>query len=80
MVIREKMKALGLYLKARREEMKLTQNDLATQVGYDQSQIISNIERGVAKIPVAKLPDFARALNLNENKSLQPTARNLKKN
>lgn len=61
---RLRLKKLGTFLKGRREELNLTQQQLAKAVGYDQSQIISNIERGVAKIPVAKIPEFSQALQL----------------
>jgi len=61
---RERMKKLGAFLKNRREELSLTQQQLAKAVGYDQSQIISNIERGVAKIPAAKIPEFSQALQM----------------
>lgn len=65
---KDRMKKFGAFLKARREELNLTQQQLAKAVGYDQSQIISNIERGVAKIPVAKIPVFSDVLRLPSQK------------
>lgn len=38
--------ALSIIVKARREQLELTQQDLATQVGISRQQI-SNIERGI---------------------------------
>lgn len=58
----ERRKALGKWLKVKREEVKLTQAGLAKALGYDNAQIISNIERGVSAIPQKRIPDFAQSL------------------
>lgn len=56
---------LGLYLKKRREFLKLTQNDLSSRMGLKTCQFISNIERGVADIPPSRIGDYAKALDLD---------------
>lgn len=45
-----------------REDASLTQADLAKALGYDNAQIISNIERGVSAIPQKRIKDFAHHL------------------
>lgn len=58
----ERRKQLGRWLKQMREEAGLTQADLAKALGYDNAQIISNIERGVSAIPQKRIKDFAQHL------------------
>lgn len=58
----ERRKALGNWLKIRREQAGLTQSALASALHYDNAQIISNIERGVSAIPQKRINDFAKAL------------------
>jgi transcriptional regulator with XRE-family HTH domain len=58
----ERRKQLGKWLKKMREDASLTQADLAKALGYDNAQIISNIERGVSAIPQKRIKDFAHHL------------------
>ncbi|MFK8139207.1 MAG: helix-turn-helix domain-containing protein [Bdellovibrionales bacterium] len=58
----EKRKALGQWIKEKRETVRLTQAGLAKALGYDNAQIISNIERGVSAIPQKRISDFAKFL------------------
>ncbi len=58
----ERRKLLGLWIKYRREDLKMTQAGLAKALGYDNAQIISNIERGVSAIPQKRVADFSSAL------------------
>ena len=58
-------KQLGLYLKKRREFLKLTQNDMSTKMGFKTCQFISNIERGVADIPASRIADYAKTLGVD---------------
>ena len=58
----ERRKQLGKWLKEMRERSALTQSDLAKSLGYDNAQIISNIERGVSAIPQKRIRDFATHL------------------
>ncbi|MCM2282119.1 MAG: helix-turn-helix domain-containing protein [Bdellovibrionaceae bacterium] len=55
-------KEFGLWLRSCRKQARITQSELAKTLGYDSSQLISNIERGVSLLPSKRIPDFARAL------------------
>lgn len=68
----ERRKALGLWLKNRREKLNITQSTLAQNLGYENAQIISNIERGVTAIPQTRVSEFAIVLKCN------PTEMNLR--
>lgn len=50
-------------IKARRQELGLTVEELAQQLGYKDKSSISKIENGKADIPQAKVALFARALH-----------------
>ena len=58
----ERRKELGKWIKEMREKAGKTQSDLARSLGYDNAQIISNIERGVSAIPQKRISEFARQL------------------
>lgn len=53
---------IGLKIKNRREEIGLTQRQLATKVGYTSPSSIAQIERGRINIPQSKLEALAVAL------------------
>jgi len=71
-------KQLGLYLKKRREFLKLTQGDLSTKMGFKTCQFISNIERGVADVPAPRIADYAQALELDPRELSRMTADTVK--
>ena len=50
-------------IKARREELNISQDELAQRLGYNSRSSINKIEKGLNDIPQAKIPDFAKALN-----------------
>lgn len=50
-------------IKARREELNISQDELAQRLGYKSRSSINKIEKGLNDIPQAKIPDFAKALN-----------------
>lgn len=52
------MKRMGIFLREKRELKGLTQAQVATQLGYGSPQFISNIERGVSRVPVKSLKYF----------------------
>ena len=58
----ERRKAFGQWLRNCRRQARITQSQLAKALGYDSSQLISNIERGVSLLPSRRIPDFARVL------------------
>ncbi len=52
------VKQMGVFLREKRETIGLTQAQVATQLGYGSPQFISNIERGVSRVPVKSLKAF----------------------
>lgn len=52
------MKRMGIFLREKRELKGLTQAQVASQLGYGSPQFISNIERGVSRVPVKSLKYF----------------------
>lgn len=52
----------GQLIKKRREELNLTQSELAAKLGYSNKSTLSCIEIGKNGIAVNRLPDFAEAL------------------
>jgi transcriptional regulator with XRE-family HTH domain len=58
----ERRKVFGRWLRDCRRQARITQSELAKALGYDSSQLISNIERGVSLLPSRRLPEFARIL------------------
>ena len=55
----EAKERFGQYLKLRREAAKLTQAEVATQIGYTSPQFISNWERGISHPPLNVYPVIA---------------------
>jgi transcriptional regulator with XRE-family HTH domain len=76
----ERRKIFGKWLRDCRKQARITQSDLAVALGYDSSQLISNIERGVSLLPSKRIPDFAKALGCSllemEVRYFQCSARN----
>jgi len=58
------MKRMGIFLRQKRELKGLTQAQVATQLGYGSPQFISNIERGVSRVPVKSLRSFINLYQL----------------
>lgn len=58
------MSELGKKIKLRREELGLSQDDLARMLGYKHKSSINKIELGAADVPRAKVPAFAKALGM----------------
>lgn len=64
-------KQYGAALASRRVSAGLTQADVAYSLGYTSAQFISNMERGICKLPIAKIPVFARLVKMSEHELLQ---------
>ena len=58
-------KVISKFIKVRRTELGLNQSDLAHSLGYNTSQYISNIERGLASIPFAKILEMSMLLKVD---------------
>lgn len=76
----ERRKNFGQWLRNCRKQARITQAELAKALGYDSSQLISNIERGVSLLPSKRLPEFSRVLGCSllemEVRYFQCSARN----
>lgn len=55
--------AMGLRIKALREEKKMSQSTLAELVGYKDKTAIAKVEAGKVDLPQSKISAFAKALN-----------------
>ncbi len=60
------MKMMGDFLREKREKIGLTQAQVATKLGYGSPQFISNIERGVSRVPVKSLKAFIGIYSLQK--------------
>lgn len=58
------MKLMGTYLRQKREQKGFTQAQVASKLGYGSPQFISNIERGVSRVPVKSLKSFIELYEL----------------
>lgn len=63
--------SLGRVIARRRDELGLTQREVAESLGYRGPQFISNIERGVAGLPITKYRHLARALSMGLDELLE---------
>ena len=57
------MAEIGHRIKARREQLQMTQEELAKKIGYKSKTTITKIENGTNDIVQSKVCDFAKALN-----------------
>ena len=55
----------GAIIAARREELGLTQAEVAARLGYGHACFISMMERGTSRMPLERVFDIARALGLD---------------
>lgn len=58
------MSDIHVNIKKRREELGMSQEELARKVGYTSRSTIARIERGDIVIPSDKIEPFAKALNM----------------
>lgn len=55
---------MGEQIKARREELGLTQRDLAGLVGYSNHSTVARVEADEVNLPHSKIVEFAKALQV----------------
>lgn len=55
----------GMRIKARREELGMTQDELAKKLGYKSRSSINKIELGERKLTQSKIVDIAKALDVS---------------
>lgn len=58
------MNGLGDLIKQKREQLGLSQEELARILGYKHKSSINKIELGLADVPRTKVPAFAKALGM----------------
>lgn len=58
---------IGLRIKNRREELGLTQMELAQRMGYKSKAAVCKVERGDDNITTERVSKFAKALNCTES-------------
>ena len=63
------------------ERLGLSDDQLAAALGYESGNVVTCIKKGLMRLPVGKVPELARALNLDQGqlmrmvlKELDPTA------
>lgn len=54
---------IGERIKHRREELKMSQDELARKLGYRSRSSINKIERDASGLPQTKIADIAKALS-----------------
>lgn len=57
---------LGELLKSKRTQIGVSQYCLAICLGWTSAQTVSNIERGVATLPIKHVPKMAEVLGLDQ--------------
>ena len=57
-------KKLSEKIRSRRKELKMSQEELASLVGYTDRSIISRIEKGLIDLTESKIIAIAKALNV----------------
>lgn len=62
--IKGEKQTLGTYIRSRRVEVGLTQEELGRMLGHANGQAISNYEAGRASVPRAHYAALAKALKL----------------
>lgn len=59
--------SLGTFLRKKRENSGLSQNELADKLGYQSGQVVSNWERGLQSPPFIILAKLSKILNISQS-------------
>lgn len=62
-----KHRSLGPICQVFRKHSKRSQQDVASQLGYQNAQMISNFERGICGLPVEKVIRYAKICDIPES-------------
>ena len=62
---------LGQYLSKARKGASLSQREVADKMGYSSPQFISNIERGLASVPIEQLGKIVELYSISPNNFLK---------
>jgi transcriptional regulator with XRE-family HTH domain len=61
----EERKGAGRFLRDRRRDVGITQADIARVLGLHNTQTVSQIEAGKARVPPARYVEYATALKMD---------------
>jgi len=61
----QQFEEIGKALAKARGLANMTQEDLATKLGFESLQMISNIERGIAKPPLKRAKRYAETIGMD---------------
>lgn len=71
---------MARFLRVKRQELKLSQVGLASNLGWDtkQAQFLSNIERGICQFPVRYIKKLSETLQVSEETIIDLMAQDYK--
>lgn len=62
--MRERWKRVGIFIRARREELGLSQGDVIRALGYKSRNAVSNVELGIDGLPAKRAYAWAEVLDV----------------
>lgn len=65
--VRQANESIGQVIKAARITKGFSQGELANLLGYDSGQFVSDWERGLSAIPMKRLVEISKILELDRN-------------
>ena len=65
--MKNKHKGFGRYLREKRREAGLSQQNVASALGYSSPQFISNLERGTCPVPLNRIRQFIDLYKIDQN-------------
>lgn len=65
--MRDKHRGFGVYLREKRKEAGLSQQNVAQALGYSSPQFISNLERGTCPVPLNRIRQFVGLYKIDED-------------
>lgn len=61
----KKFNSIAKVIRQAREVAGISQVELSKQIGYENGQFISNVERGLCSVPAAKVVKLTEILNIS---------------
>ena len=65
--MKNKHKGFGKYLREKRREAGLSQQNVASALGYSSPQFISNLERGTCPVPLNRIRQFIDLYKIDQD-------------
>lgn len=63
--------SVAAFLHIKIDESSKTQREIAKEIGYDNPNVLSMMKHGETKVPLEKIPAFAKALNVDPGNLLR---------